>query len=242
MKICAAQNHPAPGNIPGNIEGHKKLINLAISKGAEVIIFPELSLTGYEPKLAAKLAVEPLDKRLDIFQIASIQNGVAIGIGIPTNHANKICISMIIFLPDHRRLVYSKKYLHHDEEEYFVPGENIPVFNFRETRIAPAICYEISVPDHARTADANGADIYIASVAKYAHQAEKALENLKEIANKYAIPVMMANSVGPSDGNKCAGQSSIVDNLGFVYDQLDQTSEGIIMLDTETWETSTYSL
>ncbi|HXL55019.1 MAG TPA: hypothetical protein VN958_02100, partial [Chitinophagaceae bacterium] len=40
MKICAAQTRPVKGDIQSNIDNHKKLIGLAVSKGAETIIFP----------------------------------------------------------------------------------------------------------------------------------------------------------------------------------------------------------
>lgn len=56
MKICVAQTRPIKGEIDKNIEIHKKFIDLATSKGANMIFFPELSLTGYEPKLAKHLA------------------------------------------------------------------------------------------------------------------------------------------------------------------------------------------
>jgi predicted amidohydrolase len=47
MKICVAQTRPIKGNIQSNIVNHKKLIDLAVSNGAVIVIFPELSLTGY---------------------------------------------------------------------------------------------------------------------------------------------------------------------------------------------------
>jgi len=56
MKICVAQTRPVKGDIQSNIENHKKFIDLAVSGGADTIIFPELSLTGYEPELAKELA------------------------------------------------------------------------------------------------------------------------------------------------------------------------------------------
>jgi predicted amidohydrolase len=46
MKICVAQIKPAAGNIESNISHHQKFIELAASKGADLIIFPELP-TGY---------------------------------------------------------------------------------------------------------------------------------------------------------------------------------------------------
>lgn len=64
MKICAAQTRPFKGDIQKNIDTHKKLINLAVSNGADLIFFPELSLTGYEPKLSKELATIQADSRL----------------------------------------------------------------------------------------------------------------------------------------------------------------------------------
>jgi len=56
MKICIAQTTPIKGDIEKNIENHKKLIALSIQENADIIVFPELSLTGYEPKLVKELA------------------------------------------------------------------------------------------------------------------------------------------------------------------------------------------
>ena len=68
MKICIAQTKPIKGNVSANIEAHIKFIELALTLIAEAIFFPELSLTGYEPELAKKLATNQNDNRLDIFQ------------------------------------------------------------------------------------------------------------------------------------------------------------------------------
>jgi len=58
---------PLKGDIQSNIKNHKILIDLAVYNGADTIIFPELSLTGYEPELAKKLATTPDDSRFDDF-------------------------------------------------------------------------------------------------------------------------------------------------------------------------------
>ena len=68
MKICVAQTRPIKGDIQSNIDNHKKLIDLAVSYGADTVIFPELSLTGYEPELSKKLATNKDDSRFDDFQ------------------------------------------------------------------------------------------------------------------------------------------------------------------------------
>jgi len=80
MKLCAAQIRPFKGNIQKNIEAHKRFIELAVSYKADIIIFPELSLTGYEPTLAKELATTQDDKRLDEFQSISDTKKITVGV------------------------------------------------------------------------------------------------------------------------------------------------------------------
>src|SRR5688500_19022230 len=111
MKICVAQTKPVKGDIEKNISSHKKMIDLALSNGAEIVIFPELSITGYEPELAKELATDPDDCRFDAFQHISNIRRVTIGIGVPTKSPLGICIAMVLFQPHQKRVTYSKKYL-----------------------------------------------------------------------------------------------------------------------------------
>jgi predicted amidohydrolase len=142
MKICAAQTRPIRGDIQGNIDNHKKLIGLAVSDGAELITFPELSLTGYEPALARELATDQDDSRFDDFQTISDTKRITIGVGVPTKKGDSICISMLVFQPHHERRTYSKSYLHPDEEPFFVRGRSSPHLQVNQTEVALAICYE----------------------------------------------------------------------------------------------------
>jgi predicted amidohydrolase len=97
MKIAAAQTRSIKGDIQANIENHKKLIDLALSNGADTIIFPELSLTGYEPTLAKELATTQDDGRLNEFQTISNTNYIIIGVGFPLKNNFCLTISMVIF-------------------------------------------------------------------------------------------------------------------------------------------------
>ena len=94
MKICVAQTRPVKGAVQSNIERHKKLIDLAFSDGAEMVIFPELSITGYEPELAKELATTENDSRFDDFQKISNAKQITIGIGVPTKNDAGISISI----------------------------------------------------------------------------------------------------------------------------------------------------
>jgi len=234
MKVGIAQTRPITADIPRNIQQHKTQIAKAVSSGADILIFPELSLTGYEPTLAQILAVDPDDKKLDVFQQLSDTHRLIIGAGIPTRHGDDVCISMALFQPGKPRQLYSKKYLHADEEPFFVSGQHGPGRIGEDTALA--ICYEISVPQHAEEAHRNGARVYIASVAKFMHGIDKALARLAEIGSSYSMTVLMSNSVGQADGYECAGKSSAWDNKGRLLGQLDGYREGILLLDTDTKE------
>jgi predicted amidohydrolase len=236
MKICAAQTRPVKGDIKSNIANHKRIIDLAISHGANSIIFPELSLTGYEPELSKELATDPGDSRFDDFQEISDTSQVIIGVGVPTKNKAGICISMILFQPQEARRMYSKKYLHADEEAFFISGENFSVLKVNKTSLALAICYELSVPEHPENAWKSGADIYIASVAKSVMGVEKAIKSLSAIANTYSMTVLMSNCIGPCDGEECGGKTSVWTNKGSLAGQLNGTNEGIIIIDTNTGE------
>ena len=234
MKFCVAQTKPVSGDILSNVRTHSTLVDLAVSDGAELIVFPELSLTGYEPALAKELAITPDDTRLDALQASSDAGNATIGVGAPTKtDGSGICISLVLFQPRAARQVYSKVYLHPDEEDNFVPGIH-PVGILGKERVSLAICYELSVPEHARRAHENGANIYIASSAKSLGQAMGAIQRMSEIARQYSMTTAMSNCIGRSDGMECAGRSSVWGANGFLLDQIDGEREGIIVYDTDT--------
>ena len=139
MKLCVAQTRSVKGDIQRNIVRHKEFIDQAAAHGADIIVFPELSLTGYEPTLAKNMAMHTDDDRLDGFQIISNKNQITIGVGVPTKAVAGTNISMIVFQPHQPRQLYSKTYLHVDEEPCFVSGRGITLIKIKENNIAFAI-------------------------------------------------------------------------------------------------------
>lgn len=236
MRICAAQTRPVKGDFQRNIDRHIKFIDLAVSNGADMIIFPELSITGYEPGQAKDLATHPDDRRFDEFQKISDTRRITIGIGVPIKNNSGICISMVLFQPRKVRQTYSKKYLHADEEPFFVNGQNSISLSDKNSNIALAICYELSFPKHAEDAFKSGAEIYIASVAKPADGVDKAIKRLTEVSKQYSMMVLMSNCIGNCDDFESAGKSSVWNDKGLLLGQLDDVNEGIVMIDTDTQE------
>jgi predicted amidohydrolase len=62
--LAAAQTIPIRGDVDANVERHLRLVHIAAAEQAQVLVFPELSLTGYELDLAADLAFSQRDPRL----------------------------------------------------------------------------------------------------------------------------------------------------------------------------------
>ena len=234
MKVCVAQSRPLAGDIPGNVDAHRRLLDLAIDSGAETIVFPELSITGYEPSRANDLAIDVDDSRFELFQSISDASAVTIGVGVPTRSADGVRVSMMLFQPEETRQLYSKMYLHADEAPFFVPGVQSSGIIGAEKDVALAICHELSVPQHAADAHKNGARVYVASVSKSVAGIESALARLREVARDYSMTVFMANAVGTSDGAECAGRSSVWNSQGELVCQLDGVSQGLIVVDTKT--------
>ena len=145
----------------------------------------------------------------------------------PSFHASQ-------FQPHQAQRIYSKKYLHPDEEAFFVSGPNFPVLTINEIPVGLAICYELSIPEHAAAAYEHGAQLYVASVAKTLDGVNRASQRLAAIAREYAIPVLMANCVGPADNVESAGGSAVWNHEGQQLDHLNSTQEGLIVYDMST--------
>lgn len=235
MKIAIAQLQSVKGDITQNKEKHLRFVALAAEKQADFLVFPELSLTNYEPLLAKSLAVESDDASLGEFQELSNLHRMTIGVGMPTRSAAGVHISLVLFRPYQTRLVYSKKYLHADEEPFFVSGENFTTIEVKEEAVALAICYELSVAEHTECAINSGAKIYVASVAKTAAGMEKSVEILSKLAQEHSMTVLIANCVGPCEDFVGIGKSAAWSPEGLLK-QLDDETEGVLVVDTKTHE------
>jgi predicted amidohydrolase len=233
MKIGVVQTKPVRGNIAENLADHQQWASLAVERGVDFLVFPELSITGYEPALAAELAMTAEDARFAGLQRMTDRYGVYLSVGAPIRVEEGVQIGMVIFRPEEPRLVYAKQYLHADELAFFVPGKEQLILSLEDHKIAPAICYELSVPEHAVNAYSHRADIYVASVAKTEKGMEKAIETLSGIACTYSMTVLLANSVGECGDGLCAGGSLVMNDKGEVLAELFQ-EEGILIYDTVT--------
>ncbi|HAP62556.1 MAG TPA: carbon-nitrogen hydrolase family protein [Cytophagales bacterium] len=233
MKIALAQSLSVKGDIEQNLQNHLKLIQSAIQTGAELVVFPELSLTNYEPELAEPLACGLDDSRFHPFQQLADAHRVVICVGMPIRTQWGIIIGMIIFQPHVARVLYMKGLLHEDELPYFVAGVAQPSVTLGGQKIAFGICYEALQREHFVTA-AQGADLYIASVAKDLGGTEKAHAQFPSVAQEFSIPVLMSNCVGHCDNFWSKGKSAVWNRQGQLAAQLKEAQPGLLIYDTQS--------
>lgn len=232
MKICLAQLRSVKGDISKNIENHLRFIGLAIDHQADLIVFPELSLSGYEPTLAAELSTSKNDVIFDNFESVADRGKITIGVGMPVKNKEGIGIAMLIFRPDKSRQVYFKQTLHADELTYFSAGVKPCLLTIENEKISIGICYETLQREHILYADNKHASIYLASVAKSASGMDKAFTYYPEVAAEFKIPILMVNSVGDCDNFTSVGQTAIWDDSGKILGKLDRNKEGILLFDS----------
>lgn len=236
MKIAIAQISVTKGDTDKNIKKHIRFASKASDMKADIVFFPELSITGYEPDLAKELSISTSDT--DIFnslQLLSNQRNISICVGIPTQKADDLFVSMAIIAPQNDIVFYSKQYLYPSEVGVFTPAFNHFVMPFaNNVVIAPAICYELSITEHHEIAKQLKANHYVATVMNSVNGVDADLNCLSAVAKNYNMTTFMSNYVGVSGGYNCAGKSSVFDFTGELIAQLDGKSEGLIIYDTDS--------
>jgi predicted amidohydrolase len=233
MKIAVAQLQCKKGDIYNNISNHIELIKIAIGNKVDLIVFPELSITSYEPTIVHEINFTYDDKKLNIFQELSDKFNIIIGVGLPLKTNNGINISLMFFDKNKERQVYSKQIIHSDETPYFTEGKQQLYLNINNNKIAPAICYESMLEKHHEQVFNNGANIYLVSVAKSKDGVEKSYNLYQKISTKYTSYVLMSNLIGESDNFINYGNSGIWNKQGELMCNFDEKEEGILILDVE---------
>ncbi len=160
FKIAAAQVHSIKGDVERNSAIHLNTVEVAAQNGVSVIVFPELSLTGYELELASELAFTTGDSRLRPFIEASVRRGITIIVGAPMlSEKEALKIGAFIISPNGDVFAYAKMHLHHSEEKYFTSGKEQYLFENNQHKIAMAICADTTHPSHPEQCRNLGATI-----------------------------------------------------------------------------------
>ena len=212
--VAAAQYASRSGDINGNISHHLSFIQQAGRHDIDLLLFPELSLTGYELEAGPQLALSLDDARLDRIAEAALQQQMSIIVGMPLRVDHRYHIAAVTFLPDGTRFAYAKRRLHGSENQFFQPGHGGPLFGTSTRNVAIAVCADIVMEQFAREAAESGADLYAASVLLSDQGYDKDCQYLARWAADYRMAVLMANHAQPTGGYLSSGGSALWDAEG----------------------------
>lgn len=230
IKIAVAQFSPVNGDVESNINKHIALIKLAINESVDVIIFPELSLTGYELYLSKNLGFDRKDKRLFVFQNLSDKYKINIIIGAPIfNEVGDIEIGLFIIRPYTTITHYSKMHLHEGETKFFSPGKREIIFDCKGTFIGLAICADITKDTHPYNIASKGASIYLCSMLITSNGYDEDTKIMRDYATKHKLVVAMANFSGDTGGWKAIGKSAIWDSNGTLLAEALENVDSIVV-------------
>ena len=246
--VSVAQTCPIKGDVSGNVEEHLRLANLAASQGAQVVLFPELSLTGYEIELANQLAFSEGDSRLGPLVDTASSRSITIIAGAPVRIRQRLYIGAFILGSDGATLLYTKHRLggfgkdaRSDgivppaEKTVFQSGDRNPLVQFCGNSAALAVCADIGPSSHPQQATDRGAKTYLASMFVIPSDFEDDSAKLSQYAANHSIVVAMANFGSPTGGLAAAGRSSVWSPTGGLLAELNASGPGVAVA-TETSE------
>ncbi len=206
LVIAAAQPRCVPYDVAENAETHAATVRAA---GARVVVFPELSLTGYELD-APTIATD--DPRLLPIVEACAETGSLALAGAPVDgEGGRSHIAMLAIDGRGATVAYRKVWLGGAEADRFTPGDAPAVLDVAGWRLGLAICRDTGIARHASDTAALGMDAYVAGVLEFAEDAAVPGDRARRIAADHHVWVAMASFAGSTGGgySHAAGGSGV---------------------------------
>ncbi|QBZ89175.1 carbon-nitrogen hydrolase family protein [Pseudomonas viciae] len=209
--FAAAQSISVAGDIRANLVRHQCFMQAAAEQHVQLLVFPELSLTGYERGLAAELAILPEDGVLQPLRDLARELGLSAVVGMPIRLSADapVLIGALVLGADGSLGVYSKQHLHPGEEVAFAPGHGGSMLAMGPEHVALAVCADFSHASHAAAAVERGATLYAAGVLITEGGYMTDTTMLQGYARQHGMTVLMANHGGATGGWESAGRSAI---------------------------------
>ncbi len=242
MRLALAQLNAVVGDLSGNRERILSFLEDARGQGADLVLFPELAVTGYPPE---DLLLRPAFIRAaeaSLREIAAACTGLTALIGSPwfdrdLYNACAVCTDGEI------KAVYRKRYLPNygvfDEDRYFAPGRGLVLVRAGNTQVGVTICEDIWQPGPPATDLAlAGAQLIVNISASpyHAGKAEDREEMLVTRARDNSAFLAFCNLVGGQDELVFDGHSVVLDDEGEVLARAPGWEETLLVLDVEPTE------
>jgi len=228
--IALAQLNLLVGDVQGNTQRVRDTARAARQGGADLVVFPELTLSGYPPedllfhrglRIQLEQALAGLER-----EVADPASGLpAILIGYPEYQGTDrptIYNSAILLMPGRApvrtRKICLPNYQVFDEKRYFTPGDALAVTDFMGVRFGLAICEDVWEPDPARGARVRGAEaLLVLNASPYEQKKQRAREAvLRARIAETGLPMAYVNLVGGQDELVFDGRSCVLNADGRV--------------------------
>ncbi len=213
LLIAVAQPSIAAYDVLANAVMHAATVR---ETQARVVVFPELSLTGYQLDAPSITAA---DERLGPIVDACREAGSIALVGAPlAGEESRVHIAMLAVEGTGITAIYRKVWLGGAEAERFTPGETPAVIEVDGWRLGLAICKDTGIAQHAADTAALGIHVYVAGMVEQAADVNVLDERARRIASEHGVWVALASCAGPTGGgyDETAGCSGVWSPAGVV--------------------------
>jgi predicted amidohydrolase len=227
LRLAVAQPPCTAGDVSANVVAHALLVRAA---AARVVVFPEMSLTGYE--LDAPV-LDSDDPRLGPLVDACAITGTTVLVGAPVAGPY---IGMLVVDGAGARVGYRKVHPGGAEPERFRPGRSPSAIEVAGWRLGLAICRDTGIASHAASTAALGIDVYVAGLVDHPHEDVIQEERARRVAAEHGVWVAFASFAGATGGGyaETAGRSGIWSPDGTVLDRAGREPGGFAVATLES--------
>jgi NAD+ synthase (glutamine-hydrolysing) len=239
MRIALAQIDSVVGDIDGNAARIGGWLERARSAQADLVLFPELAVTGYPPE---DLLLRPgfiRAARRAVDEIAKATRGITALVGAPHLDTDLYNACYVLAHGD-VRCVYRKRYLPNygvfDEDRYFAPGDDLFLLRFGEVLVGPTICEDVWQPGPPATDLALAGAQLVANISASPFHVGKDREReemLKVRARDNSCFFALCNAVGGQDELIFDGHSVVLDDEGEVLARAPGFEEALLVVDVD---------
>jgi NAD+ synthase (glutamine-hydrolysing) len=235
LTLALAQVNPRVGDLDGNVRLVRDHIGRARDAGAELVLFPELVLTGYPPEdlLLKEHFLEGAQQALA--DVAAEAQGIVALVGFP-ERADDVYNALAVLVDGKVHAVYRKTLLPNygvfDEQRYFQAGDDAMVLDLGRARLGLTICEDVWVPGHPATEEALAGATLIVNASASPYFAGKGRQReamLVQRARDNLAAVAFCNAVGGQDELVFDGHSVVIDHEGTVLARAPQFAEALAL-------------